>query len=474
MERVLLAPLFEGSRHTMARRFPTLASLWLALATCGAGCGHDYMIGDGDGGGGGPLRDGGTGPSDASEGPVDARATDALVLERTDAALPSDEPDVPVDARPSDDPAASAWGDPPVFGPGDACCTSATAVDLTTSDADLHDGGPVLSAFDGREWDVAWLVSAPSPTDWTARFRRLDQDAHPTIDTRVIPGMAFFAMAWGDHELAMAGALVTQPASASQIGAPIVAFADRDGAIHGVQQLRTGVVVDDLTRHPAIHGWAASAIDLSASPEHALLVTIADGAPVREIDLGRTDPWYGSTTIVSVGSRLVVAEIQRTTNTLETFANAGLARTTRRLDFGSDLAVARFRDTVVLFLLGGTFEGTLQTLVYDPFEDRIVTGPTPTFGIDPETTYRAAGDDLGGTIGLCYAEGGTIRFALFGHDGVPLGTSLELGHGYDASSAAPLPSCTIASAARDEYVVAWYGGSFTYGPIHATTVRVRR
>lgn len=372
-----------------------------------------------------------------------------------DASIPSDEPDVAPDARPSDDPSASEWVDPPVIGPDEDSGTTGTRVDLATEDADLSDGGPPWLAWDGDEWILTW--TSPSGTV----MRHLDASAQPITPRTVLPTLVM-PSAWGHHQIAGWTATGEQRFALS--------FFDRNGtAIGAGEATRSFLHPVEVTRHAAIHGWATLSFfrpEGSDMVRHSL-VTRIDGAQDVELDLGRAEPYGGGALagIVSVASRLVAYDNDASSTTVRVLANAGLvASAPIQLDVGGYASATRLRDTV--FLAVTPDRGAGQGFVIDPFTGA-VGAPTSVGGI--AGSFRMAGDDVGGTVGVCYMDAGTIRFALFGPTGAPLGRSITLSPSY-----AGVPSCAIGSASQDTYVVAWYGASVAHGNLHATVVHVNR
>jgi len=402
----------------------------------------------------GDRTDGAAGPIDDGGGLVDALTPPM----RADAAIPNDEPDVPPDARPSDDPSSSAWVDPPVIGPDQDCCSTSARVDLASDDADLEDAAPVLLAWTGDEWAVVW--GGPHVI-----FRRLDRNAQPTTARRIVDGTGgAFAIGWGHHELALARGYWPTPED-SRVE---ILFLDREGVSHGAQPIRAFLETTSIVRHAAIHGWVSLAHYYhSGDLERRSIVTMIDGQPPAEIDLGRIDGWRSDLAIaVPVASRLVSVEPSQFITTVRTFANAAMVPSRPlMLDLGSSSSAARLRDTVVIVVQPET--GGTQGLVFDPFTNAMIGAPTMLSGIGGE--LRMAGDDIGGTVGVCYNDGNTLRFGLLGPDGARLGRTIELSHGYNYP-----PTCAIGTSEQDEFVVAWYGQSVMLGPIHATTVHVNR
>lgn len=401
------------------------------------------------------------GSVDAAGDPGDGAAPDdtGTVVDASrswpDAAIPSDEPDVAPDARPSDDPSASGWIDPPVIGADQDCCSTGARVDLATEDADLSDGGPPSLAWDGDEWILTW----PGPNGTV--MRHLDASAQP-ISPRTALGTLVMPSAWGHHQLA------GWTASGEQQFA--LSFFDRNGAqIGSSEATRASLHPVEVTRHAAIHGWATMAFFRPAGSDavrHSL-VTRTDGQTSVELDLGRAEPYGGGVLagIVSVASRLVTYDNDAFTTTVRVLADAGLvASAPILLDVGGYASAARLRDTVFLAITPDRSAG--QGFVLDPFAGTVGAATS----IGPIAGYfRMAGDDVGGTVGACYMDGNTVRFALFGPTGTPLGRSISLSPSYSG-----IPSCAIGSASQDTYVVAWYGPSVARGNIHATVVHVGR
>ena len=199
------------------------------------------------------------------------------------------------------------------------------------------------------------------------------------------------------------------------------------------------------------------------------------GEPISELPLGETESWIPAR-VVSVASRLAVLDPNRLDLAIHVRANASLdAEPTLRLEgLGDSVSTTRFRDAIAIILRRPRNEGALMSLVVDPFEGRVLEGPTDILPSDRDTAHDAAADDEGATIGVCFgaqsADRGELRFVLLGPDGRRLGRSVRVAAGYQSP-----PWCQVASAGRDRYVVAWTNSPLFVQPrVHAALVHVRR
>ncbi len=425
------------------------------------GCGSSYEVGDpNDTGpevpadsGGYDLLDAATLPPGDDAGPsVDDADVPSV---RVDAAIPNDEPDVPPDARPSDDPSAAGWIDPPVLGVDQDCCTASPTVQLANDDEDQHDSGGLV-VWTGRDYAAVWQGSN-GPV-----LRHLDRSAQPITARRELDATAVAAIGWGHHQLA---AVTSTPAMTPSA----ITFFDRDGDWLGTAQSAPSPILASVTRHAAVHGWMSVGTlyeETAAAQYHRYLVSVVDGQPPAAMLLGRAEGYgQGRAVVVSVASRLVSVEPSQTATVVRAFANAALTPSTPfTLDLGNDSSAARLRDTVMI--IARPLGHAAETLVFDPFTNTMIGAPTTLDWTDDY--FELAGDDIGGTVGVCFRDGDALQFELLGPDGARIGRAINL------ASVDMYASCAIASGAQDEFLVLWASASVVAGNIHATVVHVNR
>jgi hypothetical protein len=459
------------------------ATALLSIATAAVSCASGCYLAHGRDAPAASERDASPGAADAGPG-HDAGAPRT----ETDAGapplpppppLPDDEPDVGPDERPSDDPGAAEWLDPPRgFG---VCCEVGEVVGL---DDVTRQGSPPRVAWDGTEWGVTWADQAsPSPESAgppRTLFRRLDADARPTIGAVTVDevGAAPTAMAYGNHRfgvVSVTGRFRHRPGRLFVI--------DRAGLIRDERAFpdRLGGVA--IARHPAVHGWAtvANGDDPEGDGTARAHLLVFDEALAelarRELEWVRTDG--ASSAIVASKSVLVVASGQPSA-VIRTYTGASIEEVdaTDVGPLGTELAGAAFRDTAV-FAARDYGRGPLRTIVWDPFERRVVSPPQIVAPTRSGQGLGIAGDSVGGTLGICYPTGGgegfrdpdALTFMLVGGDGAPIGAPVVIASGFRY-----VASCAVASAGLDMYVVAWWNAA-PEEPRHsilAARVSVRR
>ena len=391
--------------------------------------------------------------------------------------LPDDEPDVGPDERPSDDPDADEWMDPP-SGLG-TCCEVGEVVGL--DDIERQASRPRV-AWDGTEWGVTW-GDQPAPSAGgllRLLFRRIDGDARPTIGMVTVDeaGAAPTAMAYGNHRF---GITTVTGRTGPRPGRLVVI--DRDGRIRDERRFPDDLGGVAVTRHPAIHGWATVATESDpegdSSTRAHLLVFDESLAEITRQELESVHTDTAGSAIVASKSVLVVASGEAST-VIRTYRGPSIEEVdvTDVGLLGPELAGAAFRDTIVF--AGREFgRGPLRTVVWDPFERRVISPPQNIGPTRSGSSLSIAADSIGGTLGLCYPTGGgegvrdpdALTFVLLGPDGAPIGAPVVVASGFRY-----VASCAVASAGPDTYVVAFWNAGWD-SPRHsilAVRVGVRR
>lgn len=439
-----------------------------------------------------PTRDAGIAVRDAAPATADAGSPpprdagsptlrDGAMFFADAAPLPDDEPDVAPDERPSDDPSSGEWMDPPPD-TSSACCEVGELIGL---DDPTRQASPPVVAFDGAEWGVAWSdTSAPTfgGDPRRALFRRLDVEARPTLETRVLADEAptLADLAWGNSRFGLATSTFVGFRDYREGWLWVL---DREGGVRSGLALPDGLGGDAIVRHPLVHGWAIAARgpEVEGSITTAELVVVRDDMSVlarRELgvigdgDSSRAD-------VVSMKSRLAVAIGRPEGTQIQTFATAAIERTdvTEIGPIGIELAATPFRDRMIL--AGRSYERSpLRVAIWDPFTLEVVTAPTEVARTASGQGLAIAADDVGGTVGLCYPTGGSpsrdadaLTFVLLGPDGTRLGEPVTV-----ASGLRYVAACAVASAGVDRYVVVMWNAAWD-APRHsilAASVRVRR
>lgn len=478
-----------------------LAVVILALAS-GTGC---YLSHErpNDAGLGPPRMDAGP-PSARDLGP-DVRLDGGSLPPTIDASLPPIvEPDVPDGARPSDDPDASTWGDPPPTSGGDPCCTVGESVGL--DDIANQAGNPVV-AWNGATWGVAWYDQPPPGAGRAgAVFLELDATAHPLRPRVPIDGMgSTSALVWyGGRYL-----LAASPPGWRLPPPSFVGVLDRRGALADVTLVPE--TAKALARFPAAHAWAVATYEDTGSETRPVRLRLLGDdldAVGSAVELGEATV-DTSVAIVALKSRLVALRVTEDGIVQHTFAGAGLApistgvalRSGTFLDeygiphVGQALAATGMRDTAVVVTMD---RSDVWTVVFDPFADAVVAGPTRIAPSPAAGGLAVAADNAGGTLGVCYADGegpyggyvigggdpgdprpprfgppdpDSIRFALLGRDGARIGAPVTV-----ATNLRYVASCAVAAADADHYVVVYWNAARD-APRHsilAATVTVRR
>jgi len=452
----------------------------LALTTAVFGCTAGCYLSHG--------RDAPPAERDASRGPPDARspARDAAPpIPASDAGapplppLPDDEPDVEPGERPSDDPSASEWTDPP-SGSG-SCCVVGDVVGL---DDITRQASPPQVAWDGAEWGVAWRDHfSPATTEGDpsrTMFRRLAAEARPAIEAVVVDsvGASPTGMAYGNSRF---GVVTRTGRDGVEPGRLFVV--DREGRLRdeaAFPSLFGGVAI---TRHRAVHGWATVATERDPEGDgrtraHLVVYDEALGEIARRA-LESLSTEGAASAVVSSKSALVVASGEPSA-VIHTYVTTSIEEidATDVGPLGSELAGAAFRDTAV-FAGRSYARGPLRTVVWDPFERRVLSPPQI---VAPTTSGQGLGigaDSIGGTLGVCYPTGGVdgirdadaLTFFLIGPDGARIGEPVVIASGFRY-----VATCAVAAASRDTYVVVWWNASWE-SPRHsilAARVIVRR
>jgi hypothetical protein len=383
--------------------------------------------------------------------------------------LPDDEDDVPPDSRPSDEP-HPPWGDPPDLDRDEPCCEVGEVVALDDIDDRIEDTERLALAFSEGEWGITWPLYYGMDRPEDAAFRRIDTDARPTTGLRMLEGFHPIALAWGNHRFAI-------PANGWGPNPGVLVTTSRDGALLSTTTLASNFLATDVVRHAASHAWAVIGMYAHGDdPRTRSLFTVDDRGAVHERDFGRVDGWSAHTgSVVSVASRLVTIEPGMLDLTIRSFANGSLDPLPPTvIDLGGTVGATRFRDTVIVATRAQRATGALMTYVYDPFDAALLRGPTETLRVARDARYDLAGDDEGGTIGVCWgAEGedrGEVRFMVLDADGNRIAASVRVARGYERA-----PWCAVASSGRDTFVLAWGNSPWVvHNRIHATTIRVRR
>ncbi len=459
-------------QRSMARSFRswTIPIIWIAIAGCYQ---SQNVLTTRDGGGSGPPD---SGPA-WNGGPPPT----------VDAALPPiDEPEVGPDERPSDDPGAGAWMDPPVS--SNPCCEMGELVGLGDP---THQAFPPLVAWGGDAWGVVWAEQGapaddPSEPDHVI-FAQLGADARPIGAPTSVWGLGVpEALAYASDRYAIGARRPGRAAMNSYLG-----LLGPTGAL--VDFVPVDEFVDAVARYPVAHAWVALTGSGPMSLRRYDDALDPVGAP---IDVGEGFAIYSG--LVALKSRLVAVVPTLDGVMHATFGGSELVPVSNGLlvrpgtytnasgfeELGLATAATAMRDTVVAVVMDGT---DLWSVVYDPFFDAIVNGPTRVVRTPALDGLDVAGDPEGGTVGVCYVDGdgpyggyrdGTpqestrIRFVLLGPDGTQLGTPVTIA---DTEGLRPL-SCAVAAAGRDAYVVAfWDRWTFVdHFPIFARRVDVRR
>lgn len=421
-------------------------------------------------------------------------------------ASPPDESPAMVGKRPSDLPAAALWTDPPAPS-SDPCCD---VEQLTGLDDPNRQASPPGVAWNGSGWTVTWGdFDGDQPSrPHLPMLRPLDAGAQPLGGLVAVAGPAMrlhagnpTALAWDQGRYA----LVTATRQLEQVALPAqVLLVESTGALQASAGIENASDGGAVTRFPLISGWALVTyddVDGGVSGQSRLLMLDDQLRRVgREVNLGRTlyADWR-SFEVLSMTSRLVVAQATdagirmrtfvgprldeaRAVPTIETGIRLVRAPTSRTDSVLKERTVAavgagRLRDTVVVAALN---EAEVRTWVYDPFANSMIAGPTRAGTSTGYRTPGVAGEDRGGTAGICYPDGGTptrdadtLKFALIGPDGAPRGQPVTI-----ASGLRYVAACAVAAGNRDEYLVTlWNAGKDpkeSRASILAALVRVRR
>jgi hypothetical protein len=389
---------------------------------------------------------------------------------------------------PAQRPSASPWMDPPGVST-EPCCDVGALLGADSLDSQASHPAAV---WNGAGWALAWgdfNGHQPSRGE-IPMLRLLDENAQPMPGPIAVQGPTErphagvpTAIGWDQGRYALLAATPSnyqREALAAQL-----LLVDERGTLLKSASIERASDGGALTRFSAASAWAlATYDDLDGGRSGASRLVLFNDELERigkAVDLGRTlyADWR-TIEVVPLESRLVVAQATDAGIALRTFAGPNLdegppvapvptgswfeeAPTSRTDTMLKERTVAaigagRLRDTVVLAAMN---HAQVRTWVFDPIRNAVLAGPTT---VGSSTGYRTpgvAGDDVGGTAGICYPDGGgprrdadTLKFALVGPDGAARGEPVVI-----ASGLRYVAACTVAAGGHDEYVVALWNAA---------------
>jgi hypothetical protein len=385
------------------------------------------------------------------------------------------------------------------------CCTVGTHLALNPED-NGRSGMPPHAVWDGARWAVAWtdfqgrqassleeldlqqqtvirfiddgalgalLRLHRGETTWGIAHTRTPQnsDRYLVASNRWGSAVDLFNRRMKDHTMR----IVALDSGGAQTAAGVI-----DAASSGVSMVRSS----------ALRAWAVASYDLGENIYGSAHLRLLgdDLKPVGDpVNLGQS--MWNVPTVHSLEDHVVTVVTAADGVHVRTFVGRNLSEPHPEvvIEVGnlidpivgqnpvSHVAAALIRDHVVVAAVN---REALRTWTYRPATGSLTAGPNVVAMTISEHSLALAGEDNGGSVGICYAadarypgQPGGLKFVAVGPDGEPRGQPVDL-----VPIAPEFPSCNVAAGGLDEYLVTLGGQLAGRDPhvLFATSVRVQR
>ncbi len=384
------------------------------------------------------------------------------------------------------------------------CCTVGTHLALNPED-NGRSGMPPHAVWDGGRWAVAWtdhpggqtsswveldlqqqtvirfvedgalgalLRLHRGETTWRIAHTRTreDSDRYLVASNRWGSAAALFSRQ-KDHTMR----LVAVDSGGAQTAAGVI-----DAASSGVSMVRSS----------ALRAWAVASHDLGQDIYGSAHLRLLgdDLKPVGDpVNLGQS--LWNVPTVHSLENQVVTVVTAADGVHVRTFVGRSLAEPHPEvvIEVGNlidpivgqtpvnHVAAALVRDQVVVAAVN---REALRTWTYRPATGSVTAGPHVVATTISEGSLALAGENNGGSAGICYAvdarypgQPGGLKFVAVGPDGEPRGQPVDL-----VPTAPEFPSCNVAAGGLDDYLVTLGAQLAGRSPhvLFATSVRVQR